>query len=160
MHLEAHAKLGRENGIKTVYSARNGDMVRLFPAAAHYPGEVPTGVLYLDGNLLCTPEESNVRDRRKLAFAGLVVVSLAVNGKGQIVADPVFDLDGLPELSDDDDPLRDVVISATRGTLKSFPEKRRSDAPRLAEAIRRAIRSEVNAVWGRKPIVKVFVHKV
>lgn len=160
MHLEAHAKLGRENGIKTVYSARNGDMVRLFPAAAHYPGEVPTGVLYLDGNLLCTPEESNVRDRRKLAFAGLVVVSLAVNGKGQIVADPVFDLDGLPELSDDDDPLRDVVISATRGTLKSFPEKRRSDAQRLAEAIRRAIRSEVNAVWGRKPIVKVFVHKV
>lgn len=160
MHLEAHTKLGRENGIKTVYSARNGDMVRLFPTPVHYPNEVPTGVLYLDGNLLCTPEESNVRDRRKLAFGGLVAVSLAVNGKGQIAAEPVFDLDGLPELVDDDDPLRDVVISATRNTLKSFPEKRRSDAPRLAEAIRRAIRSEVNAVWGRKPIVKVFVHKV
>jgi len=160
MHLEAHAKLGRENGIKTAYSARNGDMVRLFPEPAHYPSEVPTGILYLDGNILCTPEESRVRDRRKLAFGGLVVVSLAVNGKGQIVSGPVFDLDGIPELEEDDDPLSDVIHSAAHGAIKSFPEKRRTDTARFAEAVRRAVRSETNAVWGRRPIVKVFVHKV
>lgn len=160
MHLEAHAKFGREHGIKTVYSIRNGDMVRLFPEPAHYPGEVPTGVLYLDGNILCTPEESGVRDRRRLSFGGLVVVSLAVNGKGQIVSGPVFDLDGLPQVEDDDYALSEVVESATRNTIRSFPEKRRSDAGRFAEAIRRAVRSEVNAVWGRKPIVKVIVHRV
>ncbi len=160
MHLEAHAKLGRENGIKTVYSARNGDMVRLFPGPAHYPSEVPTGILYLDGNILCTPEESRVRDRRRLAFGGLIVLSMAVNGKGQIVSGPVFDLDGIPELEEDDDPLSDVIHSAAQGAIKSFPEKRRTDTARFAEAIRRAVRSETNAVWGRRPIVKVFVHKV
>lgn len=160
MHLEAHAKFGREHGIKTVYSIRNGDMVRLFPEPAHFPREVPTGILYLDGNILCTPEESGVRDRRRLAFGGLVVVSLAVNGKGQVVSGPVFDLDGLPQLEDDDYALSEVVRSAASGTIKSFPEKRRADAGRLGEAIRRAVRSEVNAVWGRKPIVKVMVHKV
>jgi ribonuclease J len=160
MHLEAHAKFGREHGIKTVYSIRNGDMVRLFPEPAHLPGEVPTGVLYLDGNILCTPEESRVRDRRRLAFGGLVVISLAVNAKGQIVSGPVFDLDGIPELDDDDYALSEVVRSATQGTIKSFPEKRRTDTGRFAEAVRRAVRSEVNSVWGRKPIVKVIAHRV
>jgi len=56
--------------------------------------------------------------------------------------------------------LRDVAVSATQGTIKSFPEKRRTDTNKFAEAIRRAVRSEVNSVWGRKPIVKVFVHRV
>ncbi|WP_404404206.1 ribonuclease J [Pelagibacterium halotolerans] len=160
MHLEAHAALGRERGIKTVLSIRNGDMVRLFPTPQKFEKEVPTGVLYLDGNLLCAPEESNVRDRRKLAFGGLVVVTLVVDRQGKVVSGPSYDLDGLPELEEDDDPLRDVVVKATQGTIKSFPAKRRADTARFGEAIRRAVRSEVNAAWGRKPIVKVFVHQV
>ncbi|WP_245944909.1 ribonuclease J [Pelagibacterium lacus] len=160
MHLEAHATFGREKGIETVFSIRNGDMVQLYPQPRHMPGEVRTGVLYLDGNLLCTPEESNVRDRRRLAFGGVVIVSLVVNGKGQIVSGPVFDLDGIPDLADDDDPLSAVAHSAAQGAIKSFPEKRRTDTGRFGEAIRRAVRSELNAAWGRKPLVKVFVHKV
>ena len=46
--------------------ARNGDMVRLFPDPLLFPGEVRTGELYLDGNILCTPEESGVKGRRRL----------------------------------------------------------------------------------------------
>lgn len=160
MHLEAHATFGREKGIPKVFSIRNGDMVRLYPTLKHSRNEVRTGVLYLDGNLVCTPEESNVRDRRRLAFGGVVIVSLAINGKGQIVSGPVFDLDGLPDLADDDDPLSAVAHSAARGAIKGFAEKRRSDTNRFAEAIRRAVRAELNHAWGRKPIVKVFVHKV
>lgn len=160
MHLEAHAKLAREKGIETVLSIRNGDMVRLYPTPEKFEAEVPTGILYLDGNMLCTPAESRVRDRRRLAFGGLVVAALAIDSQGQVVSGPFFDLDGLPELEDDDEPLRDVVAGAAKGTIKSFPTRRRSDTRRFAEAIRRAIRSEVNAVWGRKPIVKVFVHQV
>ncbi len=60
-HLEAHAALGRQHGIKNVVHARNGDMVRLFPEVTHFPGEVRTGELYLDGNILCTPDESGVK---------------------------------------------------------------------------------------------------
>ena len=76
-HLEAHARLGRQHGIETVVHARNGDMVRLFPATTHFPGEVRTGELYLDGNVLCTPEESGVKGRRRLMFGGDVGFSEA-----------------------------------------------------------------------------------
>lgn len=67
VHLQAHAKLGREHGIPHVLAARNGDMVRLFPEPQVYAGEVRTGELYLDGLVLCTPEESGVKGRRKLS---------------------------------------------------------------------------------------------
>jgi ribonuclease J len=73
-HLEAHAELGREHGIPNVLRARNGDMVRLFPEPLTFPGEVRTGELYLDGLVLCTPEESGVKGRRRLSFGGHIVV--------------------------------------------------------------------------------------
>ena len=60
VHLEAHAKLGRESGIPNVIDARNGDLVRLFPEPLAFPGEVRTGELYLDGLVLCTQDESGV----------------------------------------------------------------------------------------------------
>mgnify|MGYP001298486733 FL=1 len=45
VHLQAHAKLGRAEGIPNVCEARNGDMVRLFPEPMAYPAEGRTGEL-------------------------------------------------------------------------------------------------------------------
>jgi len=160
VHLQAHARLGRDHGIPTVIEARNGDMVRLFPETTVFPGEVRTGELYLDGLVLCTPEESGVKGRRRLAFGGMVIVSLAVNGSGQVVSGPDFSIEGLPDVEDDDGSLPTVVRRVVQGVLKSVPPKRRSDVEMLSSAIERALRGEVNAYWGRKPNVNVFVHRV
>jgi len=159
-HLEAHAALGRQHGIDAVVHARNGDMVRLFPEVTHFPGEVRTGELYLDGNILCTPEESGVKGRRRLSFGGHIVVSLCVTSNGQVAAGPELVMEGLPDVEDDDDSLSDIVRRAVNGTLKSIPPKRRSDAELVHTALQRAIRSEVGSYWGRKPNVTVFVHRV
>ena len=158
MHLKAHAKLGRDAGIPNVCEARNGDMVRLFPEPMAYPAEVRVGELYLDGLVLCTPEESGVKGRRRLSFGGHVVVSLCVNGSGHVVSGPDLVIEGLPET--EDESLSDLVEDTIAGVLKSMPAKRRSDTEVLNSAIFKAIRNEVNAYWGRKPNVSVFVHRV
>jgi len=158
VHLQAHAKLGRESGIAKVCEARNGDMVRLFPDTTLLPAEVRTGELYLDGLVLCTPEESGVKGRRRLSFGGHVVVSLCVNSGGQVVSGPDLVIDGLPET--EDESLSDLVENTIAGVLKSMPPKRRSDTEVLNSALFKAIRNEVNAYWGRKPNVSVFVHRV
>jgi ribonuclease J len=160
VHLEAHAALGRQHGIGHVVHARNGDVIRLFPDPMQFPGEVRIGELYLDGNVLCTPEESGVRGRRRLSFGGHVGVSLCVGANGQVVSGPEFSIEGLPEVEDDGETLGDVVRRAVTGTLKSIPPKRRSDPDVVSAAIQRAIRGEVAAYWGRKPNVSVFVHRV
>jgi len=156
-HLVAHARLGREAGIPNVCEARNGDMVRLFPDPMTYQAEVRVGELYLDGLVLCTPEESGVKDRRRLSFGGHVVVSLCVNSNGQIVSKPQYVIEGLPET--EDESVSELVEDAVGGVLKSMPPKRRADPDALNSAIFKAVRNEVNAYWGRKPNVSVFVHR-
>ena len=157
-HLAAHAKLGREEGIPNVCEARNGDMVRLFPEPMAYPAEVRTGELYLDGLVLCTPEESGVKGRRRLSFGGMIVVSLCVNSSGHVVSGPDYVIEGLPET--EDESLVELVEDTVTGTIKSLPPKRRSDPDVFSSALFKAIRNEVNAFWGRKPNVNVFVHRV
>jgi ribonuclease J len=158
MHLQAHAKLGREAGIADVLEIRNGDMARLFPEPKRFAAEVRTGELYLDGLVLCTPEESGVKGRRRLSFGGHVVLSLCVNGSGQVVAGPDLVIEGLPET--DDESVSELIEDVVTGVLKSMPPKRRSDTEVLNSALFKAIRNEVNSYWGRKPNVSVFVHRV
>jgi ribonuclease J len=159
-HLEAHAALGRQHGIETVVHARNGDLVRLFPETTHFPGEIPVGELYLDGNILCTPDESGVKGRRRLSFGGHIVVSLCVSANGEVRSGPDYVLEGLPEVPDEEESLSLLVKRVVNGTLKSIPPKRRSDAEMVQGALIRSLRGEVSAFWGRKPNVTVFVHRV
>jgi ribonuclease J len=160
-HLEAHAALGRAEGIGKVISIRNGDMVRLFPDAEHLPGEVPVGQLYLDGDILCTPEESGVRGRRKLSFGGFVAVSVAISKSGELVSGPEIEIVGLPELEDpEEESPRHIARRAVKAIVRGMPSKRRGDADVLGEAIRRGVRGEIASYWGRKPNVHVFVHRV
>lgn len=159
VHLQAHAKLGREAGIKTVLEARNGDMVRLYPDPMAFPGEIPVGELYLDGQLLCTPEESNAHERRRLSFGGIVTVSLCINRSGELVSGPDLAVEGVPELEGEMSP-ENIALRAIKGTMKSLPAKRRIDPDTVSEALRRSVRGELAAYWGRKPNVRVFVHRV
>ncbi|HEV7278120.1 MAG TPA: ribonuclease J [Devosiaceae bacterium] len=159
VHLEAHAALGRQHGIKTVVHARNGDMVRLFPEPEHFPSEVRVGELYLDGNILCTPEESGVKGRRRLMFGGHVVVSLCIDNRGQVVSAPQLVVEGLPDV-EDEESVSALIRRTITGTLKGIPPKRRSDTELVSTALQRSIRGEVNAYWGKKPNVTIFVHGI
>ncbi|HWA18788.1 MAG TPA: ribonuclease J [Devosia sp.] len=159
-HLEAHAALGRQHGIPNVLHARNGDMVRLFPDPLIFPGEVRTGELYLDGNILCTPDESGVKGRRRLSFGGHIAVSVCVDDRGTVVSGPELSVEGLPEIEDDEESIGDLVRRTVSGALKSIPPKRRSDPDVVDAAIQRAVRGEIGAWWGKKPNVTVFVHRI
>ncbi len=160
MHLEAHAELGKSEGIKQVFSIRNGDMVRLFPNPEHSIAEIPVGELYLDGNILCTPEESGVRGRKRLSFGGMISVSICVNKKGNIVAGPDIEIMGLPNIDDGYETLDEIIEKSIHSVIASMPQKKRTDIPRLTEGLRRAVRSEVRAYWGKKPNINLFVHAI
>ena len=83
LHLAEHAALARRLGVSTL-QCRNGDLVRLAPGAPEIIDEVPAGRLYKDGALLIAAEARTVAERKRLSFAGMIIVSLAVNDKGQL----------------------------------------------------------------------------
>jgi ribonuclease J len=156
-HLAEHAKLARAAGIKDVVSVRNGDIVRLAPGPAEVIDEGPVGRLFRDGRLLVPSEDGPVRERRALAFAGVIVVALPRSGRDGIVPDPEIVLDGVPQQDADGRAMAEIVRDAVEGTIASLPRDRRKDAELVREAVRRAVRAAVDEAWGKRPIVKVMI---
>ena len=159
-HLKAHADLARSLGVPDVKVAYNGEIVRLAPGAAEIVDDAPVGRLFRDGRLIVSASEGPVRERRKLAHVGIVVVSLVMSRKGDVMADPLVALDGVPSEDADGDPMFDLVLSTVEGTIKGIAAARRKDRDMVAEAVRRAVRAAVNEAWGKKPIVKVLLSVV
>ena len=155
-HLAEHVKLARAAGVKEVLSLRNGDLVRLMPGPAEIVDDAPVGRIFRDGRLLVPSEDGPVRQRRALAFAGMVAVALAHTGRGFSPEADVM-LDGVPLADADGAPMTDVVRTAIEGTLASIPRDRQRDVEMVREAVRRAVRAAVDQAWGKRPVVKVLV---
>jgi ribonuclease J len=156
-HLAEHAKLARAAGVSEVLSVRNGDIVRLAPGAAEIIDEAPVGRLFRDGHLLVPSEDGPVRERRSLAFAGIVIVALPQSARDGVVPDPEVVLDGVPARDANGKSMLDIVRDAVEGTISSIPRKRQQDTEMVREAVRRAVRAAVDHAWGKRPIVKVLV---
>ncbi|WP_334176338.1 ribonuclease J [Pseudoxanthobacter sp.] len=157
LHLAEHAKLARGLGVPQVIIPHNGLMVRLAPGPAAVVDEVHAGVLYKDGRLLVEPEQSGMEDRRRASFNGVVVVSLALDSKGDEVAAPTVTLIGVPTATREGVLFSAVVQKAVAGALQSIPRPRRKDHALVAEAVRRAARAAVAEKWGKKPVCRVAV---
>src|SRR3954471_22171236 len=138
LHLSEHAALARRLGANTL-QCRNGDLIRLAPGAPEIIDEVPAGRFYKDGALVIPAETRTVAERKRMAFSGMVLVSLAIDDKGQMVADPELEMLGIPETTADGAPMFQVAADAVMQTFESLPRPRRRDPDSVAEAIRRSV---------------------
>lgn len=160
MHLAAQAALAREAGIEEVVITENGKMLRLAPGPAKVVDEVLTDVLLLDGRLLRTPDDSKVRERRALAYAGFVSAMISLDDRLELDADPEIVLIGIPTKDDGGELFRDALVDAVEGAVEGIPRHRRRDRDVVAQAARRAIRSLMAQRWGKKPLCHVFVNSL
>ncbi|MDR3420448.1 MAG: ribonuclease J [Xanthobacteraceae bacterium] len=157
LHLAEHAKLARGAGIPQVLLCRNGDLVRLAPGPAEIIDEVPAGRVYKDGALLIDAAAPTVAARRRLSFAGIVSVALALSDDGALVADPDVELIGIPETDAVGRPMHDIAREAAEEAFATLPKPRRRDPDEVAEAVRRAVRGAIAQHWNKKPICYVHV---
>jgi ribonuclease J len=156
LHLHEHAALARSCGVPEVVRCRNGDLVQLSPQA-RIIDEVPAGRLYKDGTLVVEADARTVADRRRLSFAGVVSIAIAMTDKGELRDGPLLDLIGIPERAGDGGSMNDAVQDAVLETIESLPRGRRRDPDAVAEAVRRAVRAAVVQRWGKKPMCHVHV---
>ena len=147
-HMSEHARLALKLQVPQAIFARNGQMLRLAPGRAEIVDEVPAGRVHLDGRLLLHEEIGLARTRRGLSFAGFIGVTLVVNHKGRLVADPVLHMEGVPDAVAE--PVTDAVIHAAN--------VRRGK--NIKEEVRLAARRAAQSVWGKKPVVRVEIVEV
>ena len=147
-HMMEHARLARSLQVPEAVVIENGQMLRLAPGRAEIVDETPAGRVHLDGRVVVAEGAGHARDRRALSFAGLIAVTLVLDAKGRLAAEPSTIMEGLP------DSVREPVIDAVADAVRRH-KPRRGDEELLKEAVRRAARRAAFAVWGKKPITRV-----
>ncbi|MEZ2130279.1 MULTISPECIES: ribonuclease J [unclassified Sinorhizobium] len=159
-HLTAHKELAEQSGIATVPRVRNGDVLRLAPGPVEIVDEAPHGRIYKDGLLIGDFDEMGIGERKKLSYVGHVAVNVLLDNRYDIIGDPSVVPIGLPIYDDEGEDMEDTLFDAVAGAIESVPRARRKDLDMLREAVRRAVRAASNHVWGKKPVVTVFITKV
>jgi len=149
-HMHAHAELAKSLQVQQAVVIENGHMLRLAPGRAQVIDETPSGRVHLDGQVLVSEGLGLARARRSLSFAGMIAITLVLDGKGRAAADPGIILEGMPE------PVHEAVRGAVEKALQRHNPKK-DDEGKLREAVRRAARGAAEDAWGKKPVTRVEV---
>ena len=160
LHLSEHAAFAVAQGAPQVLRAFNGDLIRLAPGDVSAMGRVASGRRLKDGAILLPADQESVGQRRRLAFAGVVSIALALTPKGEMAGDPDVMIAGLPERTREGAAIDALIDDAIFEAFEGLPPGKRRDPDVVSSAIERAVRNSVNAVWGKKPQVHVLVVEV
>jgi ribonuclease J len=147
-HMSEHARLARSLQVPQAVVVQNGHMLRLAPGRAQLIDEVPSGRIHLDGKVLVQEGAGFARARRALGYAGIIAITLVLDGKGRVAAEPSVIIDGIPE------PVHAAIRDAATEAVKRH---KKGDEEVLRENVRRAARRAAQDAWGKKPVTKVEI---
>jgi ribonuclease J len=159
-HLVHHARLAREVGMapERVLIAQDGDVVEI-GKDVRISGRVTAGMTLVDGIGIGDVGEVELRDRRRLAADGILVVVVAIDGNhGELVAGPDLVNRGVV-----DDPEGDILEEARNRvmlSLKESAEAEVTDPGVLQQNIRRVLRKYFWEATKRKPAVVPVILEV
>ncbi|MBV8976141.1 MAG: ribonuclease J [Alphaproteobacteria bacterium] len=150
-HMSEHARLARSLQVPQAVVVENGQLLRLAPGPAQLIDKVPSGRVHLDGRVLVEEGAGLARARRALAFAGIIAITLVLDSKGRVAADPALIVDGIPE----------PVQAAIRAAVEEEAGRHRGrGGDKLKENVRRTARRAAQEAWGKKPVTRVEVIEI
>ncbi len=160
-HLLHHARLAEMVGIprERVLVAEDGDVVEI-DGRVRIAGEVPAGVTYVDGLGIGDVGEEVLRDRRKLAGDGFVIVVVTADGhSGQLVGAPEIITRGFVV----DEEAGDILEEARQRVIVSLKETESeavSDPTVLKDHVRRSLGRYLFEATRRKPLIVPVIVEV
>ena len=159
-HLAHHARLAREVGIPEdrILICEDGDTVEVGDALRR-GDRVTAGMTFVDGIGIGDVGQAVLRDRRKLAGDGIVVVVISVDSQsGDVLAGPDIINRGVVE-----EPAEAVLEEARQRvllTLKESSVQGVTDPTVLRDHIRTALRRFFMETTKRKPVIVPVVMEV
>ena len=161
-HLLEHAELAKSWGVAHAYDPHNGEMIHLSKDGAKVIDVVPSGRLHEDAGHIVRADDQGLRQRRKMAYAGHISISLVYNKKGKIISGPEPRISGFPEGPNGAylDDLLDDVADVAEDTFRRISSKARQDEDTVEERIRSKVKGLVNEQTDKRAIVEVTAHLI
>lgn len=159
-HMEKHAEFALQQGVRFAHAPRNGEIIRLsHERGAEVVDEAPIGLLALDGSRLVQANGPSINERRRLMHHGMAAISLAVDERGHIVADPIVSIQGIPGWHYDDD-LFDLVLDAVESVLERSSRATLLNDDALSERIRVRVRKLIRETTRKNAQVMVHLLRI
>ncbi len=161
-HLSYHAMLGEKVGIprENIFILENGEVIEISGADARRNGKVTAGRVFIDGKGMGDVEDMVLRDRRRLAHDGMVLVLITIEKlTGNIVSGPeiisrgfIFE-DASPEVMND---VKELVSS----TLRDLDRSITTDTSLLKAKLRSVLKKYLRNTMDRRPMIIPIIVEV
>jgi ribonuclease J len=159
--LAAHAQLAREGGVPEdrIVLAENGSVVELADGVPRIVDEVEAGVTFVDGLGVGDVRDVALRDRRRLAEDGvlIVVATLAAQDGGGLTASPELIARGFGEAAE---PLLDELREEADRVLRDLIRDDVTEIKLLQEHLHDALGGVVYDRTRRRPMVLPVIVEV
>ncbi len=151
-HLVANARIAAATGVPAdrIVLAEDGVVVDLVDGRASITGQVPCGLVYVDGSTVGEITDADLKDRRILAQEGFISCFIVVNGQtGAVIAGPHLYARGFAEDGAAMDGVRDRVVGAVLDAVEAGA----IDVAALQQVVRRTVGRWVNETYRRRPMI-------
>lgn len=161
-HKVYHARLAEKTGIpkENIFILDNGNILEVSDETVSLNGSVTSGRIYVDGKGVGDVEDMVLRDRRRLAHDGIVIVIMALEKlTGNIVSGPdiisrgfIFE-DASHEILND---VRELVYI----TIKDLDSELLADKSLVQAKIRSVLKKYLRNTMDRMPMIMPIIYEV
>ncbi|MGE5237221.1 MAG: ribonuclease J [Chloroflexota bacterium] len=161
-HLRYHARLAEKSGIPLdhLFMLENGAVLEITGSGASLGGKVRAGRIFIDGKGAAGVEDIVLRDRKRLAHDGIVIVLVGIEkDTKKVISGPevisrgfIFE-DASPEVISE---VRDLMSS----TLTSLDDDLISDITLLQAKLRSTLKRYLRNTMDRKPLIMPIIMEV
>ena len=161
MQQEKHAELARECGATDTQIAVNGKVIEISQECLRVVGEVKSGVLAIEGGRVVAIDHEAILTRKRMMWNGSAVVTIVVDAKGNLAADPRVTAMGLlDEKEEQDAKLLEEVAQDIRKKIANSPRDLRENDEALSELTRITARKFFQERFDRKPQTRVHLVRI
>jgi ribonuclease J len=157
LQLAEHIQLSKSWGVPFTIVLQDGEVLDLDPQAPEIIGEVPTGILAMDGKKIIPVNANVIRQRKKMLEGGTVVVTIVADKEGTLLGAPQVSSFGL--LDEDSQEAEELKQHIVDEEALSKANKKISDED-LKEAARLSVRRFLNENYGKKPVIEVHLVRI
>jgi len=158
--LEAQAALAKECNVEQVIVPNNGSVVKL-SGTPEIVDHVETGLLAVESNRVVLADHKAISERRKLQFTGSLHISVVLDGRGDLAADPVLSSFGLFDPKNPEEvKIEEELLAEIEDILADIDREDRQNDHAVQEEIRIGMRRVVHLILGMKPKTTVHVVRV
>ncbi|HHY34312.1 MAG TPA: ribonuclease J [Firmicutes bacterium] len=161
-HLVIHGELAQQTGVapSRVLIGENGSVFRLTPDRGEIVDVVPTGGIMLDNVGLTHVSEEVLKERRVLAEAGIITISVVLSPSArELASEPSVESRGFMYNTPQDGVLQEIS-RRTRSYFQALPREVLSDLEFIRHDLEETVTKYVHHETGVRPLVTVNICQI